>query len=107
MNVIVRETISTLQIVCTDIFHVNTIYCKLKNKCITRKYNRQILIIHLICQLCYDFFYDYKIIACLCIEIKSIPHKYLNILGQNFTIKYTCTFRQSNCFFVLKEKQFN
>jgi hypothetical protein len=26
MNVIVRETKSTLQILCTDIFHVNTIY---------------------------------------------------------------------------------
>jgi hypothetical protein len=40
MNVIVRETKSTLQILCTDIFHVNTIYCTLINKCITRKYNR-------------------------------------------------------------------
>ena len=37
MNVIVRETKSTLQILCTDIFYVNTIYCILKSKCIVWK----------------------------------------------------------------------
>ena len=37
MNVIVRETKSTQQNLCTDIFHVNTIYCTLKNKCIIWK----------------------------------------------------------------------
>jgi hypothetical protein len=57
MNVIIRETKSTLQIFCTDIFHVNTFYCTLKNKCITRKYNRYMLII--ICQLCHDFYFYY------------------------------------------------
>jgi len=40
MNAIVRETKSTLQILCTDIFHVNIFYCTLKNKCIARKYNK-------------------------------------------------------------------
>lgn len=31
MNALVRETKSTLQILCTDIFHVNAIYCTLKS----------------------------------------------------------------------------